>query len=383
MFRPLPPWPVVYLYVGLTAFVLSAFMMPFAIIVLRRFRILDHVTDGKIHDKPTPRGGGIILFIAFAIAVILPNYRDNPMKGVLVGSSICLFVGMLDDIKGGVPAVLKFGALMVATLIMSYFGVRLNLFGNYFLDLAFTMVWIVGVTSAFNGIDNMDGLASGVAVIVSVMYLTIALQSYYTAGTETTLSWFGLLAAGLIGANLGFLIYNFQPARIFMGDSGSFFLGFILAALGVMGEWNYNKVIASTIPILILGVPIFDFAYIILARIIKGETRTLRKVIEHCAPDHLSHRLVWIGFSQRKAVLFIYLITFVLGGSAVLLRNSDSSSDSLLGLLQGSSVLFIIAILMTTAGRRHMEDIVENSEQFRPKILAEPDEAREDIKRTA
>ena len=383
MFRPLPPWPVVYLYVGLTAFVLSAFMMPFGIKVLRRFGIIDHITDGKIHDKPTPRGGGIILFFAFAIAVILPNYRDNPMKGVLVGSFICLFVGMLDDIRGGVPAVLKFGALMVATLIMSYFGVRLNLFGNYFLDLAFTMVWIVGVTSAFNGIDNMDGLASGVAVIVSTMYLTIALQSYYTAGTETSLSWFGLLAAGLIGANLGFLIYNFRPARIFMGDSGSFFLGFILAALGVMGEWNYNKVIAATIPILILGVPIFDFAYIVIARIVRGETRTLRKVIEHCAPDHLSHRLIWIGFSQRKAVLFIYLITFVLGGSAVLLRNSDSSTDSLLGLLQGASVLFIIVILMTTAGKRHMEAIVETTEQFRPKILVEADEAHEDVKKTA
>lgn len=386
MFRPLPPWPQVYLYVGLTAFVLSAFLMPVCIVLLRRLRILDHTSDAKIHDKPTPRGGGVIIFLAFAIAVILPNYRDNPMKGVLAGSFICLAVGAIDDIRGGVPAVFKFGALMIATLIMSYFGVRLSLFGNYALDLAFTMLWIVGVTSAFNGIDNMDGLASGVAVIVSAMYVTIALQLHYAVGTETSLSWFGLLAAGLIGANAGFLLYNFKPARIFMGDSGSFFLGFTLAALGVMGEWNENKIIAATIPILILGVPIFDFAYILLARIVKGETKTVREIIEHCAPDHLSHRLVWIGLSQRNAVLFIYVISFVLGASAVLLRNSDSNSDSFLGLMQGASVLFIVAILMSIAGRRHAQDLSEKSEVFRPSVimnLPTPEDEPEEIKKTA
>lgn len=383
MFWPLPRWPVVYLYVGLTAFVLAAFLMPIGIRLLTRFKVIDLVSDDKIHDRPTPRGGGIVVFIAFAIAVLLPDYRDNPMKGVLVGSFICLVVGMIDDFRGGVPAIVKFAALMAATIIMSYFGVRLNLFGNFALDLAFTMLWIVGVTSAFNGIDNMDGLASGVAVIVAAMYLTIALQSYYAAGTETSLSWFGLLAAGLIGSNVGFLIYNFRSAKIFMGDSGSFFIGFTLAALGVMGEWNSNKIIASTIPILILGVPIFDFAYVLLVRVINGDTRTIRQVIEHCAPDHLSHRLLWIGFSQRKAVLFIYLISFVLGASAVLLRNSSTISDSLLGLLQGASVLFIIVILMATAGRRHTQAIQDSTQQFTTQNEAEPDLLPEDIRKSA
>lgn len=290
MFTPFPAWPVLYLYTGGIAFVLSAFLMPVAIRLLRRYNILDELTDSKIHETPTPRGGGIVIFLAFAIAVLLPNYRDNPMKGVMFGAFICLMVGALDDLKGGVPAMLKLGALTLATLIMSFFGVQLNVFGNYPLDLLLTWLWIVGVTSAFNGIDNMDGLAGGVAVIVSSMYLMIALDSYYVAGTQTSLSWFGLMAAGLIGSNLGFLIYNFKPAKVFMGDAGSFFLGFILAALGVMGEWADNRIVACTIPVLILGVPIFDFAYIIINRIYTGETRTIRSVIEHCAPDHLSHR---------------------------------------------------------------------------------------------
>ena len=353
MYDVLPSWPTLYIYTGLIAFVLSAVLMPIGIRLLRKFNIMDRVCVEKIHTTPVPRGGGIIIFIAFTIAVLLPDYRDNPMKGVLLGSFLCLVVGAIDDIRGGVPAVIKFSVLILGTVIMSAFGVQLNLFNNYTLDLLLTIVWIVGVTSAFNGIDNMDGLASGVAVIVAGMYLAIALDSFYQAGTETTLSWFGLLASGLIGANLGFLLFNFKPAKIFMGDSGSFFLGFILAALGVMGEWNSNKVIASVIPVLILAVPIFDFTYIIIVRLIRGETKTLREVIEHCAPDHLSHRLVWFGFSQRISVLFIYLMCFVLGATGLMLRNSESELDSIFGLLQGAAFVLLIVMLMLTAERRH------------------------------
>jgi len=258
-------------------------------------------------------------------------------------------VGAADDFRGGVPAVIKLGALTVATLLMSAFGVQLSLTGVFPLDLFLTWLWIVGVTSAFNGIDNMDGLAGGVALIVAAMYLLIALDAHFIAGTETSLSWFGLLAAGLIGANLGFLLYNFRPAKVFMGDAGSFFLGFTLAALGVMGEWAETTVVAVTIPILILGVPLFDFAYIILVRIAKGQTRTVRDVIEHCAPDHLSHRLVWLGFSQRRSVLFIYVMAAALGLAGVLLRNGTRTFDSVIGLMQGLAVITLIVTVMVTA----------------------------------
>ncbi|MBZ0289221.1 MAG: undecaprenyl/decaprenyl-phosphate alpha-N-acetylglucosaminyl 1-phosphate transferase, partial [Anaerolineae bacterium] len=194
----------------------------------------------------------------------------------------------------------------------------------------------------------------GLAVIVASMFLLIAMQSFLEQGTETSLSWFGLLSAGLIGANLGFLVYNFNPARIFMGDSGSFFLGFTLAALGVMGEWTESRVVSCTIPVLILGVPIFDFAYIIIARTLRGDTRTLRQVIEHCALDHISHRLVWIGFTQRKAVFFIYLISLALGATGVLLRNSNTTTDIVLGIFQGLAIAVIIMILMATAKRHYV-----------------------------
>jgi UDP-GlcNAc:undecaprenyl-phosphate GlcNAc-1-phosphate transferase len=359
MLQGLPYWPRTYIMVGCTAFVISALGMPIAIYLLRKSHVLDHVAHNKIHDRPMPRGGGMIIFLAFAVAVLLPNYRDNPMKGVLLGSGICLFVGAVDDIRGGIPASLKFITLFGVTIIMSQFGVLLNITGIYPIDLAITLLWVVGVTSAFNGIDNMDGLAAGIATIVSGLYLIIAMQAFLAAGTETSLSWFGLLAAGLIGANLGFLVYNVKPARIFMGDSGSFFLGYTLAALGVMGEWGRSPIISLSIPVLILGVPIFDFVYIIIARILRGETRSIRDVIEHCAPDHLSHRLVWIGFSQRKAVLFIYLISVAMGVSGILLRNSASLFDTALALFQGAAIVLIVVTLMATASRRY-GDLVDD-----------------------
>ncbi len=355
-------WPRTYIMVGTAAFMISIVGMPIAIILLRKLGIIDDIAENKIHAKPVPRGGGIVIFFAFAVAVLLPGYRSYAMNGVLVGAFICLCVGALDDLVGGISGLWKLLTLLVVTLILWHFGVGVNVFKYAPLDITFTLLWIVGVTSAFNGIDNMDGLASGIAVIVSLVYVIIAVQPFFRAAfDETSLSWFGMLAMGLVGANLGFLIFNFNPARIFMGDSGSFFMGFTVAALGIMGEWTENRVISCTIPVLILGVPLFDFAYIIIARIIKGETRTLRAIIDHCAPDHLSHRLVWIGFSQRKAVSFIYLISLALGVTGILLRNSTRLLDSFLALFQGLAVLAIVAILMATAARHHVRLVQEEA----------------------
>ncbi len=351
MLEGLSYWPRTYVQVFCTAFALSALAMPVAIWALRRVGCVDAIAPNKIHTKPVVRGAGLIIFLAFAIAVVLPDYRSRPFNGVLVGAFLCTFVGFVDDLRGGLPAMTKLITLFAVTLILSYFGVRLTLFQNVYLDLALTMLWIVGVTSAFNGVDNMDGSASGIAAIVSVLFFAIAMQAFWEAGTETSLSWFGMLAVGLVGANLGFLIYNFHPAKAFMGDSGSFFLGFTLAALGVMGEWSEHKLISAAIPILILGVPLFDFAYIILSRIKRGETKTIREIIEHCAPDHLSHRLVRLGFTQRQSVLFIYLFAIAMGTSGLLLRTSDSVVDIVFALVQGLAMVLIVVVLMSKAGR--------------------------------
>ena len=386
-------WPRTYLLVGVTAFLISVIGMPIAMVLLRKAGIIDAVADNKIHRKPVVRGGGIMIFIAFAVAVLLPGYRNEGMNGVLIGAFICLCVGALDDYTGGIPGFYKLLTLFAVTLILSYYEVRLNLFEDYpILNIALTMLWIVGVTSAFNGMDNMDGLSSGIAVIVSLMFFVIAMQVFLatqvehnlsglellSSGKENRLSWFGLLAIGLVGSNLGFLFYNFHPAKIFMGDAGSFFLGFTLAALGVMGEWSEeSRWVSCTIPILILGVPLFDFAYIIIARIFLGHTRTLREVIDHCAPDHLSHRLMWIGFSQRKAVLFIYLICVAMGVTGILLRNSGSLMDSELALFQGIAIVAIVSVLMTAAKKSHIDSIQHEKDRLNHKDT--PEERKETL----
>lgn len=357
-------WPRTYILVGCASFIFAAVAMPVAILLLRRLGMMDAPAANKIHHIPVPRGGGIIIYFAFAAAVLLPGYRSEGVNGILLGGFVCLVVGAIDDYVGGVAGLWKLITLLFVTLILWWFGVRVNIFKNDVLDILFTMFWIVGVTSAFNGIDNMDGLASGIAVVVSLLFFTIALQAYAITSTETSLSWFGMLAIGLVGANLGFLLFNFNPALVFMGDSGSFFLGFTLAALGVMGEWTEMRLVSCTIPVLILGVPLFDFAYIIIARIYQGETRTLRSIIDHCAPDHLSHRLVWLGFTPRRAVLFIYLIAGALGVSGILLRNSDSLIDSLLALFQGLAIVAIVIVLMAVAHRKHSESLRTQVAEF-------------------
>lgn len=369
-------WPKMYFQVAGVAFLIAVFLMPLAMAVLRRLGVVDPVSARKIHTKPVVRGGGIVIFCAYAGAVLYSLDYSHPLKGILIGGFICLLVGALDDILGGVPAVLKLATLIVVTIVLAHYGVHLKVFRFFPLDLVVTLIWIVGITSAFNGIDNMDGLASGTTVIVSAMFLFIAVQAFLVVRTDTNLWWFGILAAALIGSNLGFLVYNVHPARVFMGDSGSFFLGFTLAALGVMGEWNDNRIIACVIPVLILAVPIFDFAYIIVARILRGETRSVRAVIEHCAPDHLSHRLTWLGFSQRKAVAIIYLMSLALGISGILLRNSESLVDLTLALFQGLLIVTIIIVLMAAGARAHARAEAQPKAEMTPqKPLQKPEPA--------
>lgn len=345
-------WPRTYVYVGLAAFALSAILMPMAISLMRRYGWVDPVEEGKIHHRPVPRGGGVVMWAAFVVAVLLPGYRSDAMNGVLLGSMLCMLTGAVDDFVVRIPGFYKLGVLFIVTLILSWYGVRTGLTGIAWVDTLVTLLWIAGVTSAFNGADNMDGAAGGIAGMVCGFFFLIALQAELGARNETSLAWFGMLAIALVGVCCGFLLFNSKPARIFMGDSGSLFLGYMLAALSVMGEWAEEAWLAALIPVLILGVPLFDFGYVLITRIWRGETRTLRSVIDHCAPDHLSHRLVLMGFSQRKAVFFIYLFCFALGATGVLIRNSSSTFDGILALAQGFVILAMIIGLMAAADLR-------------------------------
>jgi UDP-GlcNAc:undecaprenyl-phosphate GlcNAc-1-phosphate transferase len=241
------------------------------------------------------------------------------VTGLLVGRSFIVLVGIIDDYKN-LPAKVKLvGQILAAAVLVIAFDVRIDFitdpFGDFFytewLAIPLTIFWIVGLTNTVNLIDGLDGLAAGVATIASVTIFLVALQQNIMLVT--------VLTAALAGAACGFLYYNFNPARIFMGDSGSMFLGYMLAGISVIGAVKCAATIALIVPILALGLPILDTTFVIVPRYRGG--------VPIFKPDkgHLHHRLMDLGFSQRQAVLLMYVISALLGLARWLLRKSAIS----------------------------------------------------------
>ena len=332
-----------YITVFLIAAAVSYFFTPLVARIARVLNILDHPAKNKIHKKPVPRLGGVAVFIAYFCALLITGNLNSSVGIIIFSAAAVLFLGVLDDIFR-VPAVVKLVYIFILTFMLAKQGLVVKIFGEDFFypNMLVTLLWIVGVTSAFNAVDNMDGLAGGLGAIAALAFFTIALR---------TGQWgWAALAMALAGALLGFLRYNFSPARIFLGDSGSLFLGFTLAVLGVKGEWSVNAAKAALIPILVLGVPIFDLAYIVIRRWREGTAKGVINAVTFCAKDHLSHRLVSLGLRQKTTVLFIYLLAVCISIAAVVLQNAPRWEAALL-LLQFILIFFIIMLLINITKR--------------------------------
>ncbi len=311
------------------AFLLAAgvvlMITPGVIVLAAKTGAMDVPSGRKVHKKPIPRIGGIGIYTAFLISVITVSFiadLDGEMlqevTGLIVSGTLIVLIGIIDDYKN-LPAKVKLlGQIFAAAVLVFGFDVRIDFisdpFGDYFYLDRFAapaaMFWIVGLTNTVNLIDGLDGLAAGVATIASVTILLVALQQNVILVT--------VLTAALAGAAFGFLYYNFNPACIFMGDSGSMFLGFMLAGISIIGAVKSAATIALIVPILALGLPILDTAFAIIRRY-RGGVPIFR-------PDkgHLHHRLLGLGFTQRQAVLLMYVISALLGLSAVALTEVSS-----------------------------------------------------------
>lgn len=331
------PWN--YVVIFLASFLLSYLITPLVGFIATAFKIIDKPAKNKLHAKSTPRLGGVAMFISYSVPILLINGFDHGARTILLGGFLILIIGIFDDIRR-VSAVYKLILIFTVTLLLARQGIGLKLFHDLpAINFFFTLLWVAGVTSAFNAVDNMDGLAAGLALISAATFFIIALRTSQWALAG--------LSAALIGSTLGFLRYNFHPAKIFMGDSGSFFLGFTLASLGVMGEWSVNPVKASIIPILVLGVPIFDLVYIVIRRWLDGVTKGIIDAITFCAKDHLSHRLIFLGLNQKRAALFIYLVSICISIGAVVLQNAAKADAILLFVqfvLTFATILLIISL---------------------------------------
>ncbi|MDI6732402.1 MAG: MraY family glycosyltransferase [Planctomycetota bacterium] len=330
---------IYYSSIILGAGIISYFLTYLTRFISTRFNIMDKPGHLKIHSQSTPRLGGAGIFCAFVIVIIYILYGTPPLFNktlfnitpqiqyqfisILTGGLIIFLLGLYDDLKsassGGLSAVIKLVVLFGITLGLAKAGIMLNFPLPESINFILTLLWIVGVISAINAIDNMDGLSCGLTIIAAGTYILIAMQTKQWA--------WGLLASALLGANLGFLPHNFRykkPALIFMGDGGAFFAGFILASLSIMGGWSTNPFKASLIPIIILGVPILDLIYIVIRRHRQGLTRNIKEIITYTGNDHISHRIAHF-LSKKQSVIFLYLISFTLGLGAIALRNTTKT----------------------------------------------------------
>ena len=290
--------------------------------------IVDRPSGRKLHLKPIPLLGGTAIYAAFILALLLfgDRFYIPPLIGIFVGATLVSFLGVWDD-RRTIRPFLKLAGQTAAALVLIMTGVKVNLFSGEALDIMVTVVWVVGITNALNLLDNMDGLSGGIAAIAAGFFLLLAaLSGQYLVGS---------LAAALLGACLGFLRYNFNPADIFMGDAGSLFLGFVLASVGIKLRFPGNTpAVTWMIPVLVLGLPIFDTTLVFVSRLRRGVNP-----FTSAGKDHASHRLVAQGRTHREAVMTLYLAACALGAVAIFISQASLEEAYVVG-----TVVVLVAI---------------------------------------
>ena len=276
-----------------------------------RLGMVDRPDARRVHLSPVPLLGGIAIYAGFIMALLLfgEGWVVSQAISILIGATIVSFLGIWDD-RWGVRPVMKLLGQAIAASIVILSGVQVSFLPNQALNLLITFLWIVGITNALNLLDNMDGLSGGVGAVAAAYFLLLAgLNGQYLVAS---------LAAALLGVCIGFLVYNFNPASIFMGDAGSMFLGFVLAAVGIKLRFpNHPNVITWMIPVVVLGLPIFDTTLIVVSRLRRGINP-----LTNPGKDHVSHRLVSLGLSQRRAVILLYGVCCGLGLVGLLIMHA-------------------------------------------------------------
>jgi len=302
--------------------------------VANRLGIVDQPDSRKLHLRPVPLLGGIAIYAGFIVALLLfgEKWVVSQAIGILVGATIVSFLGIWDD-RWRVRPLLKLLGQTVAASILIISGVQVSFLPHPALNVAVTLLWILGITNALNLLDNMDGLSGGVGAVAAAFFLLLAaINGQYLVGS---------LAAALMGACIGFLYYNFNPASIFMGDAGSMFLGFILAVVGIKLRFpGRPSIVTWMIPVVVLGLPIFDTTLVVISRLRRG-----LNPLTHPGKDHVSHRLVLTGLSQTKAVIALYLICCALGLVAFLIMRADFLQAYIMGSIVALAGLVSLILL--------------------------------------
>ncbi len=342
------------------AFVLSLATTPIVKMFAEKVGAMD-IPDNKrrVHDHPIPRMGGLAIFLGFILSVVLFAEINTQLQGILLGSVVIVITGVLDDILQ-LRAWIKFLAQILAAVIAVLHGVVIEILSNpigtgelfslNWASIPVTIIWIVAVTNSVNLIDGLDGLAVGVSTISCVTMLVIVL----VVGEQNV----ALVLAALAGACVGFMPFNFNPAKIFMGDTGALFLGYILSTVSIMGMFKVYAVFSFLVPVFALGLPILDTSMAFFRRLAKGQNPM--------KPDrkHLHHRLLDMGLNQKQVVAILYLISAVLGLVAALLAAEGWVRTVLL--CAAVALALLVGTLILRAHKQDVEKKQEASEQGEP-----------------
>lgn len=283
--------------------------------VALRLGVLDRPAARKLHTTPIPLLGGVAIYAAVVGTLVLYGDRHFILQaaGAFLGATIVSFCGIWDD-RNGMRTSVKLLAQIAAALLLIATGIQTQMPIPAWANFALTLFWILGITNAFNLLDNMDGLSSGIGAVASAYFLLLAaLSGQYLVGA---------LAAALFGACLGFWWHNFNPATIFMGDAGSLFIGFLMAVVGIKLRFPTNVVwVTWMVPILVLMVPIFDTSLVVTSRLRRG-----KNPLTSPGKDHISHRLVQHGWTHREAVMLLYLAGCAFGGAAIFVSVASAAT---------------------------------------------------------
>ncbi|WP_226675904.1 glycosyltransferase family 4 protein [Rossellomorea aquimaris] len=320
-------------------FFASVLLTPLVKQLAFRIGATDRPNKRKVHQKIMPRLGGLAIFLSFLLGVIILQPYNIYSTAIMAGAAVIILTGALDDMVELSAKYKLAGQLVAALLVVVWGGAQvefINLpFGGKiefgFMSIPLTIVWIVGVTNAINLIDGLDGLAAGVS---SIALITIAGMAIIMGNTYVA-----VIAALLLVSTLGFLIYNFYPAKIFMGDTGALFLGYMISVLALLGFKNIT-VVSLIIPVIILGVPISDTFYAIIRRFLNKQPLS--------APDksHLHHCLLRMGYSHKQTVLIIYAIAAIFGLAALIFSQSTVWGSIIFSVV----LLFVIQLLVENIG---------------------------------
>ena len=315
--------------------------------------ITDHPCGRHTHKHLTPRTGGIAIFITFIITLNLVVDHPREFQGLFWASCIIAFIGIVDDIRS-LPAVVKMLGQIVAVSVLIWYGFAFSFLPDTFIgnvvEILLTYIWILGIVNAFNCLDGMDGLAAGVGIIISGFFAWIA----YSVGD----SFLMIVSIILVGSILGFFPYNFRfrnKGLIFLGDTGSTFVGFTIAALSIYGNWGRDKSVDLIIPVLLLAVPITDMVMTTAIRTTRKQVRSFRELMAYAGNDHFHHRLQQMGIKPKQTVLVIYLLTIVMGLISLLLKHGDFVS-SLISLAIGIIIFYLIVAFMLHTDKEKNRD---------------------------